>query len=155
MPGARWRTAASVAEPPRAGVYAATVLRFGAAEETWIDLRRPVGPAGRSLLAGLGLDGSFGVLTACNPRGRLAPEPENRAANRALAERLRRLGRVVAVEGGSPDGSHREPGFAAPIPGALACEIAAEFGQDAIFWFDGARFWLVGALAPLGRIPLP
>jgi hypothetical protein len=37
----------------------------------------------------------------------------------------------------------------------VAIEVAREFEQDAIFWYDGAVFWLLGARRPIGEVRLP
>ena len=86
---------------------------------------------------------AFGIVTAHNPLGRRVPARENEERHRRLAARLADLGwRHVRATGRSADGHHAEPGFAvvAARPDLLA--VAEAFGQTAIFWFDGDRFWL-------------
>lgn len=34
-------------------------------------------------------------------------------------------------------------GYAAGLPEPAVAKLAARFEQDAYFWWDGARFWLV------------
>lgn len=123
--------------------YRETVVRFPGAGLS-VDLRRPLGEAERSGFGRLGLPGSFSIVTACNPLGRIL-EPE---ANRRLAAQL---DAVVAwgwpgarrADGGSPDGRHVEPGWA--LPGSLdpGRAIAGRFLQRALFWYDGDRFFIV------------
>ena len=82
----------------------------------------------------------FALLTAHNP-GSLRPGDEaNLRANEQLERRLASLGlEHVTARGVSPDGSHIEPSFAVfGIEREMALELAAEFGQAAIVWFDGA-----------------
>jgi hypothetical protein len=40
-----------------------------------------------------------------------------------------------------------------PREGAIA--LARELGQVAIFWFDGKRFWIIGALMETDPLMLP
>jgi len=60
-----------------------------------------------------------------------------------------------AVTGSSPDGAHRERGFAVWLERDDVVAIARRFEQSAIFWFDGGAFWLVGALVDAKARPLP
>src|SRR6266699_6535061 len=86
---------------------------------------------------------SFGIVTACNPKGKVATDERNEAADSELESYLQttRLPHF-RVTGRSQDGSHREPGF------AIACEnpeiirhVAQMFEQEAFFWVvDGCIF---------------
>lgn len=135
--------------------YANTVLEFAAAPDRPVDLRAPVGPAERALLAELGLDGPFAVLTAYNPYGQNG-DPHNPQRQSELEGLLRGEGLpYVRLDGCSPDRTHREPSVAVRLPEARARQIALRFEQDAIFWYDGTVFHLVGAGDPLGRVRLP
>lgn len=135
-------------------VYSNTVLAFDADPTRVVDLRREVRPRERAFLARLGLDRSFAVLTGHNPRGRVAAGNDER--QEVLESLLRReADPVVRVDGCSPDLRHREASLAAPISEARAREIAGEFEQDAFFWYDGERFYLVGAGEEDERFILP
>lgn len=139
----------------RIRLYAATVLEFDRNPERAIDLRRPVSDAGRRLLREHGLAEPFGVVTAWNPRGR-PDHPENDARQAELEASLDARGiHWRALDGCAPDRTHREASVAAVLPEAEARGLAVEWEQDAYFWYDGACFWLVGALAPYGRVRLP
>lgn len=135
-------------------VYSNTVLVFEADPSRAVDLRREVRQRERAFLASLGLDRPFAVLTGHNPGGRVAAGNDER--QELLEALLRREGDpVVRVDGCSPDLRHREASLAAPISEARAHEIAEEFEQDAFFWYDGERFYLVGAGADDQRFALP
>ena len=41
------------------------------------------------------------------------------------------------------------------MPQAKAIALAREFEQVAIFWFDGKRFWIIGALMEADPLMLP
>lgn len=134
--------------------YGNTIIRFAGAGLS-LDLRHPVGEAERKELRRLGLSGTFSVVTACNPLGQLL-EP---ASNRRLAAQLAAVvvGRwpgALEAEGVSPDGSHREPGWALPGPLEPARELAARFFQRAVFWYDG-HFHIVPVLAGGPVLSLP
>lgn len=135
--------------------YAETVLDFPAAELA-LDLRQPLGAAARSRLAALGLSGPFAVITACNPLGRVLDDPANRALSRVLDALVReRHPGARPAHGRSPDRSHREPGWAIPLPLAEAERLAAGFFQNALYWFDGTGFVIVPVHAPGPRLRLP
>jgi hypothetical protein len=80
------------------------------------------------------------VITADNPRGERLDPRDNAAPQQRLASSLRRC------DGCCPDAIHRERGFAAVLPLEQAMALAAEFGQSAIYWFDGESIWLVPVL---------
>jgi hypothetical protein len=41
------------------------------------------------------------------------------------------------------------------MPQQQAIDLARELEQVAIFWFDGGRFWIVGALVETDPLMLP
>jgi hypothetical protein len=103
------------------------------------------------------LPAAFGVVTACNPFGRLLPADENGRRTEALRRRLDDLGvSSFPVAGGSRDANHLEPGFGL---GALSREqvreLGREFEQDAVFWVEAGRVLLVpcgpGEAVPWGN----
>lgn len=109
-------------------------------------------PAGGQALEALfahGLCVEFAVITADNPLGRLQSREENEQASIRLESRLAELlVHCVPCDGCCRQALHRERGFATELPLAKAIEIAAEFGQSAIYWFDRREFWLVPVLEP-------
>ncbi|MGI8618537.1 MAG: DUF3293 domain-containing protein [Gemmatimonadaceae bacterium] len=136
--------------------YPDTVLHFRTDPAVRVDLREPVRKEGLARLEKIGLTGPFAVLTAHDPRGRDESADVNARRAAVLDEKLLSLGaRFVHVEACSPDGSHCEASVAVAISREAATGLAREFEQVAIFWFDGEKFWIVGALAPADPVMLP
>ncbi len=136
------------------GDYPDTLLTF--AGGLAIDLRRPLSPPLRQRLGELGLGRPFGVVTACNPLGSRLDDAANRRLTSLLGQRiLAGYGEARPAQGGSPDGSHREPGWAVPAPLEEVKRLAADFLQNAVFWYDGERFSIVPVLGPGEPLPLP
>ena len=136
--------------------YPDTVLRFRTTPEVRVDLRDPVS---REVLAGMsriGFGGPFAVLTAHDPRGEDESAEVNDRRAAELDARLKSAGaRFARVDACSPDGSHCEASVAAKISRDMAVRLACEFEQVAIFWFDGEKFWIVGALVASDPVMLP
>lgn len=87
---------------------------------------------------------SFWVITAYNPDARDADAAVNREADNALAAELDRLGvSRFRVTGGSPDGTHFEPGWGVECGEALALELGRQYKQHSLFVFSGERIELV------------
>jgi hypothetical protein len=138
--------------------YAETILEIanGDTEPLCIDLRRPLSDADRRTLATLGPTSHFGVVTAANPAGTSVAQASNQKRHAALKSWLAEHGQEHrAITGSSPDGEHREPGFAIWLERDDVVSIARRFDQSAIFWFDGGAFWLVGALVDAKPRKLP
>ena len=113
-------------------------------------------PADIAALAALGLAAPFAVMTAFDPRGQDLTREENEQLATQLDARLAKLGRdFLRVDACSPDGEHCEYSVAVKMPSEEAVALAVEFEQVAIFWFDGARFWIVGAMIETDPIMLP
>jgi len=126
--------------------YGNTVLEIEVIPRIIVDLRRP----GR-----IGVVTPFGVITAWNPRGTDLTEPENRERDGDLAAVLANAGWLhVRCAGSSPDRKHSEQGFAVWAPRDTLLGLAAEFQQDAIFWYDGADFSLCPLEGECLRLPL-
>ena len=137
------------------GPYPETVLHFPEIGLR-LDLRLPLSPAILQQLAELGLGGSFAVVTACNPLGSDLDEVGNRRLATVLARLVRdRYPGAHPALGGSPDGSHEESGWALPVPLEDARQLAAQFLQNALFWFEGGRVLIVPVLGPGPDLPLP
>jgi hypothetical protein len=138
---------------PSARNYPETVLNF--ADGTTVDLRRRVRRADRAALADLGLTGEFAILTAHNPRERIAPPEENRRREEELLQELRTRGATWRmVSGESLDGMHQETSVAVALPLEEVHALACKLEQSAFFWFDGRSFSIRGALADM-EVPLP
>ena len=136
--------------------YPDTVLHFDTEPAVSVDLREPIGRDSLEAMRRIGLHGPFAVLTAHDPRGRdeSAEVNERRAAD--LDRKLLALGaEFIRVDACSPDGSHCECSVAAMIDRELATALARELEQVAIFWFDGEKFWIVGALVGGDPVMLP
>jgi len=95
-------------------------------------------------------------MTAFDPRGDNLSRAENETRQRELDERLRASGyQFVHVDCCSPDRSHCECSVAVTMPQDKAIDLARELEQVAIFWFDGSRFWILGALVEADPLMLP
>ena len=140
---------------PAWGTYPETVLHFPEARLR-IDLRRSVSPADLGALAGLGLTGPFGVVTACDTMGRaLEPSVNSRLTAVLTAQVLERYPGARLAHGISADGAHIERGWAIPAPLEEVRSLAARFFQNAIFWFEDGAFRIVPVLAPFPPLQLP
>ena len=136
------------------GAYPETVITFPDSGLV-VDLRRPVNPMLRQRLGEIGLSGSFGVVTACNPLGGQVDAAANRRLTTLLASRAAGYAGSRPAVGGSPDGSHREPGWAIPAPLDELRRLAADFLQNALFWFDGEKFAIIPVHGAGEALPLP
>jgi hypothetical protein len=136
--------------------YPETILTFSTKPAVEIDLRRiPPGDAIANLAAA-GFDQPFAVLTAFDPRGHDLSASENEKRRRKLDARLTKSGyNFVSVDACSPDRTHCECSVAVLMPQERAVALARELDQVAIFWFDGKRFWIIGALVRADPVMLP
>lgn len=80
----------------------------------------------------------FAIITAYATTGEEWTDKRNEEADRKLQERLQDnnwlIGRMI---GYSPSTGHAEPGWAVAIGFEDACDIGAEFKQDAIYYVKG------------------
>jgi len=136
--------------------YPETILTFSTNPPVEIDLCE-IPPAGAiAKLAAAGFGQPFAVLTAFDPRGRDLSAAENEKRRRELDARLTKCGyKFVSVDACSPDGTHCECSVAVKMPQEKALALAQELEQVAIFWFDGKRFWILGALVKSDPLLLP
>lgn len=136
------------------GAYPDTVITF---PETGlvVDLRRPVHPVLRQRLGAIGLAGSFGIVTACNPLGTPLDAAANRRLTTLLGCRVAGYAGARSALGSSPDASHQEPGWAIPVPLDQLRRLAADFFQNALFWFDGEKFSIIPVHETGATLPLP
>lgn len=136
--------------------YPETVLTFSTEPPVEIDLREVPSERAIAQLAAAGLAEPFVVLTAFDPRGENLSREENERRKKDLDRRLREAGyRFVHVDACSPDRSHCECSAAILMPQDKAIALAKELEQVAVFWFDGGRFWILGALAEADPRMLP
>jgi hypothetical protein len=136
--------------------YPETILTFSTTPRVEIDLRQPVSERVLAELNRIGFDTPFAVMTAFDPRGRDLPAAENDKRRSDLNQRLKAGGyRFVDVDACSPDRSHCECSVAVAMPQADAIALAKDLEQVAIFWFDGTRFWIIGALIETDPLMLP
>ena len=136
--------------------YPETILEFATTPVVVIDLRKLPSKAVVEGLKIVGLGGPFAIMTAFDPRGENLPPAENEKRTKSLDARLRSSNySFVRVDCCSPDRSHCECSFAVAMPQKEALDLARELEQVAIFWFDGARFWIVGALTEADPLMLP
>jgi len=136
--------------------YPETVLTFSTTPKVEIDLRQNLSDKTLTDLKAVGFGVPFAVMTAFDPRGRDLAPGENEKRRVDLNNRLKKSGyRFVEVDACSPDRSHCECSVAVAMPQDEAVALAKELEQVAIFWFDGERFWIVGALVEADPLMLP
>jgi hypothetical protein len=136
--------------------YPETVLVFAGEPEMTIDLREELPPATKNALRAMGLAEPFAVLTSYNPRGENISGAENKRRFKELEAELSSAGYAfVVIDACSPDKSHCECSVVLKGDRQTALDIARRWDQVAIFWFDGGRFWIYGAISPIEPIPLP
>lgn len=96
------------------------------------------------------LPSSFVVITAYNPYGkRSSPMSRNLHQDATLKSVL--LGRgfqPIRVVGMSPDGVHREPGWAVPLLETDALELGRVFKQEAIYCIRQGELYLTSCAHP-------
>jgi uncharacterized protein DUF3293 len=136
--------------------YPETVLSFSTNPPVEIDLREIPSEQALAELAATGFGQPFAVMTAFDPRGENLMAAENQKRQRDLDKRLEQSGYTFAhVDACSPDRSHCECSVAVLMPQDQALALATELEQVAIFWFDGKRFWIIGAVAETDALMLP
>jgi hypothetical protein len=136
--------------------YPETILEFVTTPPIEIDLRKVPSKAEIAALKAAGLDRPFAIITAFDPRGENLSPAENEKRTQELDTRLRSSKyRFEKVDCCSPDRSHCECSFAVVMPQEKALDLARELEQVAIFWFDGSRFWILGALVETDPLMLP
>jgi len=132
-----------------------TVLEFPPAG-LQVDLRSPLPASVVAQLVALGVGGHFAVVTPCDPRGIRAAGGDNATEVSALRASLKLRGcRFVPADGLSPDGGHRESGFAVDLPLEDAVTLARSLEQSALFWFDGEVLSVAPVLVAGETVRLP
>ncbi len=136
--------------------YPETVLEFATAPQVEVDLRKIPSDGEIAALQSAGFDQPFAVITAFDPRGENLAAAENEKRQQDLERQLRSSGyKFAVVDACSPDRSHCECSVAVVMPQENALDLARELEQVAFFWFDGKRFWILGALAETDPLMLP
>jgi hypothetical protein len=136
--------------------YPETILTFATEPSVEIDLREILPESTLSNLKEVGLGDPFAIITAFDPRGQNLPPAANEERRRALERRLSTRGNpFTRVDCCSPDRSHCECSVAVAMRQEDAIALAKELEQVAIFWFDGKRFWILGALVETDAMMLP
>jgi hypothetical protein len=136
--------------------YANTLLRIGDRRQIKIDLRLPLSDETRRVLTVLLPEKTFAIVTSFNPGGKRAHSWTNRwryvRMRAALASRALHF---TYADGESPDGRHRERGFAIALGRGDAATLARSYEQLALYWFDGEAFWIddVRTTRPSQRLP--
>jgi uncharacterized protein DUF3293 len=137
-------------------LYPETILSFKTSPSIEIDLRENLDEMAVEQLRRVGLGQPFAIMTAYDPQGRNLAREENEKRKRSLDERLSASGYAfVHVDCCSPDGSHCEASVAVPMFRDDALRLARELEQIAIFWYDGERFWILGAMVNTDPLMLP
>ncbi len=136
--------------------YPETILTFATQPSFEIDLREIPSESTLATLKAAGFGDPFAIITALDPRGQDLSPAENEERRRALNRRLTESGyRFARVDCCSPDRSHCEASVAVAMRREDSVALAKELQQVAIFWFDGQRFWILGALADTDALMLP
>jgi len=136
--------------------YPETILTFATEPPVEIDLRKIPSESALACLRAAGLGDPFAIMTAVDPAGRNLSLAENEVLMRDLDQRLSAGEyRSVQVDCCSPDRSHCEASVAVAMPQKKALDLAREMRQVAIFWFDGKRFWILGAIVETDPLMLP
>ena len=137
-------------------MFPQTILYFRTDPPVRIDLRRELSASDRSMLRELGLGRSFGIVTAEDPMGVGQPADVNDALVARLREQARKIDAVhVDVDACGVDGSHCESSIAIAIEFEAAIHLADVYRQLAIFWFDGAAFWIIPVRSTEAKLKLP
>jgi Protein of unknown function (DUF3293) len=136
--------------------YPETVLSFAMRPPVEIDLREIPSDSALAQLKAAGFGEPFAIITAFDPRGRNLSDSENQQRKRKLDRMISATGyRFVQVDCCSPDRSHCECSVAITMPQDEALDLGREMEQVAIFWFDGKRFWILGAILETDPLMLP
>lgn len=138
------------------GDFPHTVLHFADASSDSIDLRKEVSAEAIRVLTRIGLEWSFGVITAHNPMGITQSTQWNDAIAAELLREVAAMGVPFALlDACSPDRSHCERSIAVSAPCSGLIQLARSYDQLAIFWFDGSSFWIVPARSTMDQVRLP
>ena len=138
------------------GDFPSTVLQFLSESPFALDLRVSIGETELAALQEAGFEHTFGIVTAHDPMGVEQPHETNAMLAAKLEANVARMNaHHVEVDACTPDSSHCEQSMAVDIDLEAAVSLASRYNQLAIFWFDGAAFWIVPARSTKSRLRLP
>lgn len=138
------------------GDFPSTVLHFLSEAPFALDLRANISEIELAALQVAGFEHAFGIVTAQDPMGVEQPPETNAMLVAKLEADVARLNaHHVEVDACSPDSSRCEQSMAIDLHLESAVSLASRYDQLAIFWFDGAAFWIVPARSPKSRLRLP
>lgn len=87
---------------------------------------------------------NFAILTAFNPESIVLSCKENRQRQQRLEAELSALGYAyLRLDCSAPDGRWHEPSLAVCTGLSQACELAAKWRQNAIYWVSQQQLYLV------------
>ena len=145
--GAQWRVVISLIEVGDRSLQCAVAQPSDPVREELLEVyesahveMRPIGSRvwqeGTDVVRGRSLSGV--VITAWNPGPDRPSREKNEQGNNRLLSRLKQCcSDIWEADGFSPDRTHREPGFIAwGMEPEMGLQIAREFGQFAIFYFE-------------------
>lgn len=90
---------------------------------------------------------AFAIVTAHNPRGKALGEEANHYRDQRLEAELLGAGfHPLPLWGCSPDLKHREKSWAVVMAKARAVELGLRLEQNAIYWVEQDRLYLVPCL---------
>lgn len=86
----------------------------------------------------------FAIITAHNPKDQSTDAAQNLAKDRELHECIEPLNvTYFRATGASPDGTHREAGWAAAISKDAAVQLGKSFHQTGIWWVSANQLTLI------------
>ncbi len=89
----------------------------------------------------------FAIVTAWNPNGKLALSDDNFKSDKTLNDLLvQQQLPQYPIYGCSPDLTYREKSRAVEIDKATAVKIGKQFRQNAIFWVENDKLFLIPCL---------
>jgi hypothetical protein len=95
---------------------------------------------------------SFAIVSACATTGSIWSEDRNASADEALRVALQEGGCWLhRVVGYSPLTAHAEPSWAIEIGLVDACKLGERFLQDAIYWVEHDRLFVLRCQSPEER----
>ncbi|MEO6777921.1 MAG: DUF3293 domain-containing protein [Gemmatimonadaceae bacterium] len=138
------------------GDFPRTVLHFLSESPFALDLQANIRDTELAALEEAGFEHTFCIVTAQDPMGIEQPPETNAMLVAKLEADVAQLkAHHVEVDACSPDSSHCEQSMAVDVDLEVAVSLASRYDQLAIFWFDGATFWIVPARSSKSRLRLP
>ncbi|UUM31041.1 DUF3293 domain-containing protein [Vibrio japonicus] len=96
---------------------------------------------------------SFAIITAWNPSSKRLATNENKLKNKRLLQEINH-NYFVEVLVGDKTFSWVEESFAVDISESEAINLARKFGQNAIYFVEGTRLYLVSCLEDKSKLEL-